>query len=173
MTYQLPHNRLSRNEGLETTTIFFFFLLTNLLFRQGSGGQLISAPCNIARAPQPETGKSTFKMAYSHGWHISVAVGWKLRQVVGEGPWFLSTWASSWAACASLQHGHKVLGMSILTEQGRSACVFATQPRIHTDYFCHSVLVKAVRKACPDLRGEDTVGTILHEEQARWSKRNV
>lgn len=45
--------------------------------------------------------------------------------------------------------------------------------RIHTGYFCHSMLVEAVGKACPDLRGGNTVETVLNEELAKLLRSNV
>lgn len=95
-------------------SFFFFFLLTNLFRAQGDSSSLLHA-----------TWLGTFKMVSSHGWHVSVCwlkaqTGCRCRTLV---PPRVSLFMGCLHFLITWMQGFR---MSLLTEQGRSACVFAT-----------------------------------------------
>lgn len=109
----------------------------------------------------------------SRDWPISFQDGsltWFLAE--NSGRWRVRDRGTSpWAAWASLQHGGEFPGVSILTEQAEVPGIFVTNSEV--TLISHTVLVKAAIKACPDLRGGDTVQTVLIEGVARFSKSNA
>lgn len=67
-----------------------------------------------------------------------------------------------------LPHRGEVPTVSTLTEQGGSAWHFCDLTQKSHCSSCHAVVVKAVIKPCPDLRGGNTVGTVLDGGAARF-----